>query len=126
MLLLVHVPRRFRPTISLGCLYTETGIPVTWANTRKLGKTMDDIAQRCIEIIAKSKNIPADSVALDNTFDALNIDSLDKINISFEVEEAFAVEIPDEALGTIKTVGDMVRGVSQLRESHQAAPVTTN
>ncbi len=86
---------------------------------------MDDIAQRCIEIIAKSKGIPADSITLDSTFDSLNIDSLDKINISFEVEEAFSIEIPDEALGTIKTVGDMVRGVSELRVSHPPAAVTT-
>jgi acyl carrier protein len=85
---------------------------------------MDDIAQRCIEIIAKSKSIPADSITLDSTFDSLNIDSLDKINISFEVEEAFSIEIPDEALGTIKTVGDMVRGVSELRVNHPA--VTTS
>lgn len=86
---------------------------------------MDDIAQRCIEIIAKSKGIPADSITLDSTFDSLNIDSLDKINISFEVEEAFSIEIPDEALGTIKTVGDMVRGVSELRANHSPAAVTT-
>ena len=86
---------------------------------------MDDIAQRCIEIIAKSKSIPADSITMDSTFDELNIDSLDKINISFEVEEAFNIEIPDEALGTIKTVGDMVRGVAQLRESHSSATVPT-
>jgi acyl carrier protein len=86
---------------------------------------MDDIAQRCIEIIAKSKGIPADSITLDSTFDGLNIDSLDKINISFEVEEAFNIEIPDEALGTIKTVGDMVSGVGKLRENHPPAAVTT-
>ncbi|MBN9616825.1 MAG: phosphopantetheine-binding protein [Acidobacteriales bacterium 59-55] len=86
---------------------------------------MEDIAQRCIEIIAKSKSIPADSITLDSTFDELNVDSLDKINISFEVEEAFSIEIPDEALGTIKTVGDMVKGVTQLRENHPPATVTT-
>ena len=85
---------------------------------------MEDIAQRCIEIIAKSKSIPADSITLDSTFDELNIDSLDKINISFEVEEAFSIEIPDEALGTIKTVGDMVRGVAQLRENHSSTVPT--
>jgi acyl carrier protein len=82
---------------------------------------MDDIATRCIQIIAKSKSIPADTVTLASTFDELNIDSLDKINISFEVEEAFAIEIPDEALGTLKTVGDMVEGVTRLR-----AAITTH
>jgi acyl carrier protein len=75
---------------------------------------MNDIATRCIDIIAKSKSIPADTISLASTFDELNIDSLDKINISFEVEEAFNIEIPDEALSTLRTVGDMVAGVTKL------------
>jgi acyl carrier protein len=75
---------------------------------------MEDITGRCIEIIAKSKGIPADSITLASTFDELNIDSLDKINISFEVEETFKIEIPDEALSTLRTVGDMVEGVKRL------------
>jgi acyl carrier protein len=87
---------------------------------------MDDIATRCIEIIAKSKSIPADTVTLASTFDELNIDSLDKINISFEVEEAFAIEIPDDALGTLKTVGDMVEGVTRLRAAITSTATTTH
>jgi len=75
---------------------------------------MDDVAKRCIEIIAKAKNIPADTITLDTSFEQLNIDSLDKINISFEVEEAFNIAIPDDALGTLRTVGDVVNGVHQL------------
>jgi acyl carrier protein len=81
---------------------------------------MDDIAKRSIEIIAKAKNIPVDTINLDTTFEELNIDSLDKINISFEVEEAFGIEIPDEALGTLKTVGDVVNGVKQLIDAKAA------
>ena len=78
---------------------------------------MDDVAQRCIEIIAKAKNIPADTISLDTTFEQLNIDSLDKINISFEVEEAFHIEIPDDALNSLKNVGDVVAGVKQLQSA---------
>ena len=86
---------------------------------------MNEIASRCIAIIAKSKSIPPDSITLATTFDELNVDSLDKINISFEVEEAFNVEIPDEALGTIKTVGDMVDGVAKLAAAHSTATIST-
>lgn len=82
---------------------------------------MDDIASRCIEIIAKSKSIPAESVTLASTFDELNIDSLDKINISFEVEEAFNIEIPDDALGSLRTVGDVVEGVKMLQQKKASA-----
>jgi acyl carrier protein len=82
---------------------------------------MEDIATRCIEIIAKSKSIPPESITLASNFDELNIDSLDKINISFEVEEAFNIDIPDDALGSLKTVGDVVNGVIMLREKKAAA-----
>jgi acyl carrier protein len=85
---------------------------------------MDDITTRCIDIIAKSKSIPADTITLASTFDELNIDSLDKINISFEVEEAFSIEIPDEALSTLRTVGDMVEGVTRLRTTAPATITT--
>lgn len=76
--------------------------------------THDEITQRCIAIIAKSKSIPPESITLGQTFDELRIDSLDKINISFEVEEAFHIEIPDESLNTLRTVADMVNGVKAL------------
>ena len=86
---------------------------------------MNDVASRCIDIIAKSKSIPANTITLASTFAELNIDSLDKINISFEVEEAFHIDIPDEALGTIKTVGDMVDGVAKLLADKPPAATTT-
>jgi acyl carrier protein len=86
---------------------------------------MNDVATRCIDIIAKSKGIPSDTITLASTFEELNIDSLDKINISFEVEEAFNIDIPDEALGTIRTVGDMVDGVIKLQAAKPPAATTT-
>jgi acyl carrier protein len=69
---------------------------------------------RIIELVAKSKNLPASDVKMDTTFDELQIDSLDKINLSFAVEEMFSIEIPDDSLNSLKTVGDVVRGVENL------------
>jgi acyl carrier protein len=86
---------------------------------------MNHIASRCIDIIAKSKGIPPDTITLASTFEQLNIDSLDKINISFEVEEAFNIDIPDEALGSIKTVGDMVDGVTRLQAAKSPTAIAT-
>ena len=76
---------------------------------------MDDVQSRIIEMVAKSKNLPPSSVTMESTFNELQIDSLDKINLSFEVEEAFSIEIPDDSLNSLKTVGDVVRGVEKLR-----------
>jgi acyl carrier protein len=86
---------------------------------------MNHVASRCIDIIAKSKGIPPDTITLASTFEELSIDSLDKINISFEVEEAFSIDIPDEALGSIRTVGDMVDGVTKLQAAKSPSPIAT-
>ena len=75
---------------------------------------MDDIESRIIELVAKTKGVPASNVGIDSTFEELQIDSLDKINLSFAVEEMFSIEIPDESLNSLKTVGDVVRGVESL------------
>ena len=75
---------------------------------------MDDIESRIIELVAKSKNLPLEKVRLESTFDELAVDSLDKINLSFAVEEMFLIEIPDESLNSLKTVDDVVRGVETL------------
>jgi acyl carrier protein len=87
---------------------------------------MDDVASRCIELVAKSKSLPPSSVSLESTFDELSLDSLDKINLSFAVEEMFHIEIPDESLNSLKTVGDVVRGVERLRAASTADAPTVS
>ncbi len=77
-------------------------------------QAQEDVQQRLIQMIAVSKKLPPETISRDTTFDALAIDSLDKINLSFEIEETFAIEIPDAAIGSLKTVGDMVDGVAAL------------
>jgi acyl carrier protein len=86
---------------------------------------MNDIQDRIIDLIAKSKNLPAANVGMDTTFEELQIDSLDKINLSFEVEEMFSIQIPDESLTSLKTVGDVVRGVEQLVSASPQTPAAS-
>lgn len=86
---------------------------------------MNDIECRIIELIAKSKNLPPSSLGMDTTFEELQIDSLDKINLSFEVEEMFSIQIPDESLTSLKTVGDVVRGVEQLVSASPQTPAAS-
>jgi acyl carrier protein len=78
-----------------------------------------DITTGVIDLIARSKSIPPDTITPTTTFDELNIDSLDKINLSFEVEELFAVEIPDSSLNSLRTVGDVIAGVHRLQAEKQ-------
>jgi acyl carrier protein len=80
-----------------------------------------EITNRIIDLIAKSKSLPPETVTPASTFEELNIDSLDKINLSFEVEELFAISIPDESLNSLRTVGDVIAGVHRLQAEKQQA-----
>lgn len=81
---------------------------------------MDDVASRCIDLLAQSKNIPASTITLDSSFEELGVDSLDKINLSFAIEEDFGITIPDDNLNKLRTVGDVVRGVERLRAAKES------
>lgn len=74
----------------------------------------DDITQRVIQVIAKTQHIPADQIKAESTFEELKIDSLDGINIVFNLENEFDVTIPDEAAKTIRGVPDVVEGIQKL------------
>lgn len=78
-------------------------------------RAMDAIAAPIIDFIANLKSIPPESITPSSTFDELRMDSLDKINLSFEVEERFAIQIPDNALNSLRTVGDVIAGVERLK-----------
>ena len=81
----------------------------------------EDIAARVIEIIAKSKSLPTDTITPASTFEELQIDSLDKINLTFEVEEVFKITIPDDSLTSLRTVADVISGVQALLAAKAAA-----
>ncbi len=74
----------------------------------------DDIAQRVISVMAATQHIAPETISIDSTFEELKIDSLDGINILFALENEFNISIPDEAARNIKTVREMVEGVTGL------------
>ena len=76
----------------------------------------DDLGAHVIRVIARSQRIPVDSINLDSSFEDLKIDSLDGINIVFELEKEFGIEIPDEGVQNLRSVRETVDGVRQLLE----------
>jgi len=86
-----------------------------------MSDSADDIAQTIIDLIATQKSLPPESITPASSFDELRMDSLDKINLSFEVEERFNISIPDNALDSLRTVGDVIAGVERLQAEKSAA-----
>jgi acyl carrier protein len=84
--------------------------------------TYDSVLERCIQLVSSSKHIPPETISSTTSFESLGVDSLDLINLSFEIEEAFDVQIPDESISSIHTLDDMARGVVALLSSKPAVP----
>jgi acyl carrier protein len=74
----------------------------------------EELAARVVAVIARMQKIPVESITLDKTFAELNIDSLDGINLMFEIENEFGIEIPDQEAKEIRSVRQMVEGIDKL------------
>ncbi|OGI57240.1 MAG: hypothetical protein A2V58_06495 [Candidatus Muproteobacteria bacterium RBG_19FT_COMBO_61_10] len=80
-------------------------------------KTKIDVT--VIEIIAREAKRPAGEITLNTRLDDLGIDSLKAIVILSELEDILGIEIPNEILGSINTVGDIVVRIDELQTKLQ-------
>jgi acyl carrier protein len=74
----------------------------------------DDLIQRVLKSIATSKRIPLETVTIDSSFEQLNIDSMDAVEILFALENEFDINIPDEEVRSVRNVRQMCEGVEKL------------
>ena len=70
------------------------------------------IFNRICQIIADQLDIDAESIKMESSIqDDLNADSLDVMEVAMAVGDEYDIEISEEELENIKTVGDVVRYV---------------
>lgn len=68
------------------------------------------ILEKVTEILVDQLDIDEDKVDADASItDDLGADSLDVVDLIMSLEEEFNIEIPDEEVENIKTVGDIVK-----------------
>lgn len=80
----------------------------------------EETAKKTIAIVAEYKEMAEDEIKLETTLDELEMDSLDALNLVFELEEEFDVEIPDDKAFEMKTIGNMVEGIGKLLEAKES------
>ena len=72
-----------------------------------------DVEAKVKEIIVQQLGVDADKVTAEASFvDDLGADSLDVVELVMALEDAFDIEVPDEDVENIRTVGDVERYVS--------------
>ncbi len=73
------------------------------------------VLEKVAELIAKVVHCKVEDVRPETELVALGIDSLKTISLIFELEEAFDVEIPNEAITSIVTVSDILEKLNGSR-----------
>lgn len=82
----------------------------------------DSIQDRVLKIIANTRRLPLESVRPDSSFEELGIDSLDRLNILFDLESEFDIEIDDEEAKKVQNIPEMIAGVTHLVEAKASLP----
>ncbi|MGN0622916.1 MAG: acyl carrier protein [Oscillospiraceae bacterium] len=70
------------------------------------------VFEKVRDIVAEQLDVDAEEITMESSIvDDLGADSLDVVDLVMSIEEEFDVEIPDEDVENIKTVGDIVKYV---------------
>lgn len=78
-----------------------------------------DTYQRLVRIIVDEHKLPRETLRPDARLDEVGIDSLAVMELLFQVEEEFGIQIPNDQV-KLETIDDVVRYVDSLRA--QQAP----
>ncbi len=83
----------------------------------------NELTIKVVRIVASVKRGNPELLQLDASFDDLGIDSLDRTNILFELENEFDLDIPDDVVRSITSINAIV---SHLGEYLQRQTSTTS
>ena len=72
------------------------------------------VLEKIKEILASQLDADIDSMTAETRIaEDLGADSLDVVELLMSIEDELSVEIPDEAIETIKTIGDVVKYIEE-------------
>ncbi|HHW07990.1 MAG TPA: acyl carrier protein [Clostridia bacterium] len=74
---------------------------------------MSTVFEKIRAIVVEQLGVEEDEVTMETTFESLNADSLDVVELVMALEEEFGIEIPDEDAEKLVTVKAAVDYVTQ-------------
>lgn len=72
---------------------------------------IEDIEHLVLTLVSKHANVPASTLTVDTVLDTLGIDSLKANTIVYDVEDRLGIEVANDAIENVKTVGDVVAAI---------------
>lgn len=85
----------------------------------------DEVTERVIKVVADSQHIAPEQISLDTTFEELGMDSLDGIDLIFDLELEFNVAIPNDEAVKIHGIRQTVENLKKLLAAHGSADAGT-
>jgi len=75
-----------------------------------------EVESKVVEVVTKHRQVEADVRLSTRIVADLGIDSLGVMDLVAEIEDTYALLIPDEALRRIETVGDVIAAIVERLE----------
>lgn len=73
-----------------------------------------DTLERVIKVTVEQLGVKPEEVVSGSSFtEDLGADSLDVVELVMALEDEFSIDIPDDDVGNMKTVGDAVRYIAE-------------
>lgn len=70
------------------------------------------VFEKIRDILAEQLEIDEDSITMEsNIAEDLGADSIDVVDLVMSIEDEFEIEVPDDEVENVKTVGDIVKYV---------------
>jgi acyl carrier protein len=85
----------------------------------------EDIKNRVLAVFKRNRRVGELPLNMDTSFDQLEFDSLEVFCIVFDLEDEFNITIPDDSAKTMRTIGDVVRGVTSALPAGAAGATPT-
>lgn len=81
----------------------------------------ETVQERVLRVVETARQKPPGSITPDSTFEELGIDSLDRLNLLFDLEGEFDIQIDDEQAKTVTNLREMIDGIQKLLDQKQQA-----
>lgn len=73
-----------------------------------------DVFEKVRSLVSEQLDIDEDKINPETTFEDIDADSLDVVELVMAIEEEFDIEIADEAVENIKTVADIISYIEEI------------
>ncbi len=101
------------------CLGTARAVPFFWYSCTMRGSAMDrsEIFDKIAEVAADVLGVDVAEISDETTFDDLDANSLERLQLVTAIEDEFNLEIDDETLLSLNSVADAVDAIEAAKEA---------